>query len=290
MKLHELGAQRPTEQLAKVLESQAGISIDFGAIGPRRAQGMLNRVREALNEHRTTTRWHNSETDPAYLQLLIMEQGLESRLAEQDPAMTGTNTTGVANPAQAAAKMKMAAQERKKQLQAAIKAKQDEVRELQKQLSAPPSPVTAMEGRRLNESELQQAQVVLAAQDMVDRVQKMMEDISEMQFKDLPALVASIKNDLGTEQATQFQSAASAALNTLLQSVQGSKTELESAQGVLTGQEPVVPGADAGVDASADIMPAADGGEELDLDLDANLPADDEDEEEAGVDLGRERR
>jgi hypothetical protein len=44
--------------------------------------------------------------------------------------------------------------------------------------------------RRLREaSEVQQAQVVLASQDMVDQVQKMSEQISAMQFKDLPALV-----------------------------------------------------------------------------------------------------
>ena len=42
--------------------------------------------------------------------------------------------------------------------------------------------------RRLNESEVQQAQVVLAAQDMVDKMQGMLEDVSELQFKELPAL------------------------------------------------------------------------------------------------------
>jgi hypothetical protein len=44
----------------------------------------------------------------------------------------------------------------------------------------------------LKESEVQQAQVVLAAQDMVDKMQSMLEDTTEMQFKELPALVDSI--------------------------------------------------------------------------------------------------
>ena len=55
--------------------------------------------------------------------------------------------------------------------------------------------------QRLQESEVQQAQVVLAAQDMVDSVQGMLEDVSEMQFKELPALVDSIRNQVGTAQA-----------------------------------------------------------------------------------------
>ena len=55
--------------------------------------------------------------------------------------------------------------------------------------------------RRLSESEINQAQVVLAAKDMADRVQKMAEDIAEMQYKDLPAVVDQARGDLGTEQA-----------------------------------------------------------------------------------------
>jgi hypothetical protein len=143
------------------------------------------------------------------------------------------------------------------------------------------------ESLRLTESEIQTAQVVLAAQDMVDRIQGMMEDISEMQFKDLPALVNSIRNDMGVDQATQFQTQASSALSNLLTAVQAGKTEMEGAQGVLTGQAPVVPGQDAMAMAAA----PATGEEEVDLSLDANLPAGEEEEQEqVSVGLGRERR
>ncbi len=304
MKLHELGDSRQSAQLAQALGSHTGKHIDFARIGPRRAQGMLEQVRRLLGEARNSARFHHSEKDGAYLQLLMMEQALVGRLSEQNPpqaagaAGPAGNTANVANPAQAAAKMRMADQERKKQLRDAIKAKQDELRDLQKQLSAPPSATTAMESVNLVESELQQAQVVLAAQDMVDQVQGMMEDISEMQFKDLPALSQSIKNDMGVEQATAFQSAASAALTTLLQSVQTAKTALEGAQGALTGQTPVVPGdvgAEVGAELGAELGAAAgaEAGAEMGAELPAPPPADDEEEEPESDDtaaLGRERR
>jgi phage-related tail protein len=151
--------------------------------------------------------------------------------------------------------------------------------------------------RRISESEVQQAQVVLAAQDMVDRMQKMMEEISEMQFKDLPALTDSIKNDptLGPNVATQFQTQASQSLSTLLTSVQAGKTQMEAAQGVLTGQAPVAPGVDTGaeldaVDASADLGTDAGADIDADISVDANMPADDEDDLDDGAALGRERR
>jgi hypothetical protein len=149
------------------------------------------------------------------------------------------------------------------------------------------------QNRRLKEaSELQQAQVVLAAQDMVDQIQKMIEQVSAMQFKDLPALVDSIRNDVGMDQAQQFNNDVTTALQGLIQGLQGSKVQLETAQGVLTGQEPVVPGQDAGAAGMPDMdgmaVPGADTGEEPDLSLDANLDIDAE--EIPAKALGRERR
>jgi hypothetical protein len=145
-------------------------------------------------------------------------------------------------------------------------------------------------------SEVQQAQVVLAAQDMVDRMQKMLEEVSAMQFKDLPALVDSIKNEVGQQQANQFNADATAALTGLMQNLQGSKQQLDAALGVVTGQEMAVPGMDAAADLGA-------AGAELgaaDADLDAadvaadSIPAADDDLEQdataSAADLGRGRR
>jgi hypothetical protein len=127
---------------------------------------------------------------------------------------------------------------------------------------------------------------------MIDRIQKMLEEVSEMQFKDLPALTDSIKNDMGIDQATQFQSASAAALTQLLQSLQQGKTQMEAAQGTLTGQAPVVPGQDPmAAPADPNMDPAMDA--ELDLDVDADIePADNEEEPTplGGAGLGRERR
>jgi ABC-type transporter Mla subunit MlaD len=143
--------------------------------------------------------------------------------------------------------------------------------------------------RRLREaSEIQQAQVVLAAQDMVDQVQKMSEQVSSMQFKDLPALVDQIKNEVGVDQATQFNGDASAALSGLLQNLQGAKQQLEASLGVVTGQAPQVPGEDLGAapDLGADM--GGDTGGEMPPELPA--PGEEETEEPAVAGLGRERR
>jgi hypothetical protein len=137
----------------------------------------------------------------------------------------------------------------------------------------------------LRESEVQQAQVVLAAQDMVDKMQGMLEDVSELQFKELPALVDSIKNQVGIDQATQFNTDASAALSGLMQNLQGAKQQLDAALGVVTGQTPPP---DAGM-ASMGAAPAggmapdaAAAGAELGAEAGAELGA------EAGAEAGDE--
>jgi len=182
--------------------------------------------------------------------------------------------------------------------------KQDQIRDIEKQVTDLNKQkadlqrgmnMPTMEGRRslrqrLKEaSEVQQAQVVLASQDMVDQVQKMSEQISAMQFKDLPALVDQIKNEVGTDQAMQFNTDATAALAGLLQNLQGAKTQLEAALGVVTGQAPTVPGADMGTDLGAE-MPAelpAPGEEEIDVtDIDIEEPG----AETPAASLGRARR
>jgi len=149
-------------------------------------------------------------------------------------------------------------------------------------------------------SEVQQAQVVLAAQDMVDKMQKMLEEVSAMQFKDLPALVDSIKNEVGQQQASQFNNDATAALTGLMQNLQAGKQQMDAALGVVTGQEmgaPVDAGMDVDLGAGGELDAAADLGA-ADADLDAavgdDLAADADLETDnipgATADLGRGRR
>ena len=284
MKLNELAVVNPTKQAAKVFENYFGNSIKFDQITPVKARGMLKRVRALIAEHRRTAEFHRSEQDPNYLKLVVMEQAL---------AATATSTAPQQTPQQQQAAMTLQRQQRQRQLDDEEKQLNKQSQDITARKSAIQKEKAMLEGRRslkqrLREaSEVQQAQVVLASQDMVDQVQKMSEQVSAMQFKDLPALVDQIKNEVGVDQAMQFNTDATAALAGLLQNLQGAKTQLEQALGVVTGQAPVVPGADMGADAGlGGEMPAelpAPGEEEIDV-TDVDI------EEPAVAGLGRERR
>jgi len=396
MKLQELAVANPIQQAAKVFESYFGNRVDFNTVSKGQARNMLKRVRGLIAEHRRTPEFHYSERNPSYLKLVMMEQALAA-------AATTPGAAPAANPQAQAGMQAAQIQQKKKQIQDAIKAKQGEIAQLQKQMNDPTmmamaeaqldelspatltsyagkragqgtwaggvakglagrpaerdgyadshwtdpkvnygpegekyakfnqkalgnikkahakgatpnnqsydwgkeggygdasNPVTRKKGvaegsraRRLREaSEIQQAQVVLASQDMVDQVQKMSEQVSAMQFKDLPALLDQIRNEVGVDQATQYNADASAALSGLLGNLQGAKQQLEAALGVITGQAPQVPGAEIGAapDMGADMgaeLPAP--GEEV-ADLDAAGADLDAAAQAAG--LGRERR
>ena len=252
MKLQELAAS-PTKQAAKVFESYFGGRIRLDTISRRQTRNLLGRVRGLVQEHRRTTEFHNSEQNPTYLKLVMLEQVLTRKMHEEVATAMQTGTVAPTAPvatqtgAQASALASAQQAQKKKQGQDQIKILQQQIADIQKAMNNPAMAVP-MENRnhnrlyrRLQESEIQQAQVVLAAQDMVDRVQKMLEDVTSMQFKDLPALADQVKNEVGVEQSAQFNTDANAALGGLVQNLQASKQQLEQALGVVTGQGGTVP-------------------------------------------------
>jgi hypothetical protein len=305
MKLTELSAPKPSKQIAKVFESYFGSRISFDQLTRGQTAQMLTRVRGVLGEHRATTARHTSERDPKYLQLVMMEQALSSRLREDNlPIAPAAPVAGAAAQPKPAAPGTAA---KDPKVDAAIKksaAGQTLNPEEQKLVAG--AAMMAAESRlrramkRLNESEVQQAQVVLAAQDMVDKMQGMLEDVTELQFKELPALVDSIKNQVGMEQAQQFNTDATAALSGLVGNLQGAKQQLDAALNVVTGQSApggAIPGAAdaamAGADigaADADMAAADDMGADAGLDAAAADAESDMGAETPAAALGRARR
>jgi len=294
MKLQELAAPSPTKQIAKVFESYFGSNIEFDRLTQRQTQHLLQRVQGLLREHRSGSARYQSQQNPGYLKLVMMEQALTTRMAEE--AIPIAPVAGAApgdKPAQPST-----VQVKDPKLAAALKKSQSgQTLNPDEQKLVAGAAMMQAESRlrrvmsRLNESEVQQAQVVLAAQDMVDKMQGMLEDVTELQFKELPALVDSIKNQVGIDQATQFNSDATAALAGLVQNLQGAKAALDQALGVVTGQAPApdagmaspAPGA---VDPAAGMAaPAPDMGGEMPPEMPAEPEA-----AAGGAGLGRARR
>ena len=157
----------------------------------------------------------------------------------------------------------------------------------------------------IENEEVEKSQVILAAQDMVDSIQKMIEQVNDMLVKELPALVDSIENDIGVNESQQFSQQATTALQSLNQALPQSKEQMKAALSGLTGGGAMnpgafgapgaMPGAEAGMPpampgAEAGMPPAMPGDEAGSPPVEAPPEEAPEEPEEETAAVGREKR
>ena len=156
--------------------------------------------------------------------------------------------------------------------------------------SVNPRSLTLEHLRPLMEQDLDQAELVLAAKDMVDRLQKMAEDLASMQVEDLMPLTDAMRESFGTEQANAFSASADSVLAAALETIKGTREQMDQAVMVLTGE-----GAPMNDMMGGEMPPAGDMGDPMadPMGDDMAVPAEDEfagDEAAAGSEgepLGR---
>jgi len=140
--------------------------------------------------------------------------------------------------------------------------------------------------------QVEKSQVILAAQEMVDSLQKMIEQISDMLVKELPAVIDGVNSEVGTTEGEQFSGQASEALTSLQAALTQAKTTMTSAVGAITGQSDGF-GSDVSVqEPELGAEPSLDGADiAADVGADLGAPADlEEPEEEPAGPLGRATR
>lgn len=131
-------------------------------------------------------------------------------------------------------------------------------------LAAKPRPQIVVENEKIEES-----QVYLAAQDMVDSVNKMLEEVGQMQVKELPALVDSIESEIGVNESQSFQEQVGGQLDALSAALREAQAAMKDAVSQLTGQGGGFAPTD-DMDAEPD-MPGDELGGDMDVDSDVSV-------------------
>ena len=116
---------------------------------------------------------------------------------------------------------------------------------------------------QLNEGEVGNAEVLLAAKNMVDSVQDAIEKVGKMQNEQLPELLDSIRDQIGQEQAEGFKNAVGTTLSTLMQNLQSAREGVDNGVRILSGEQVdnpmAMPGDDlSGGDTELPAPPASD--------------------------------
>jgi hypothetical protein len=205
MKLSEM-SQTSAKRINKVLESRFGFAINYDNLSIAKAQRLGETISLNLNKIRHSADFHRAETNPRYMELLTVQEGLNTWLTEQH--------------------------------------------------------------QQLNEGEVGNAEVLLAAKDMVDSVQDTIEKVGKMQNEQLPQLLDSIRDQIGSEQADAFKNAVGATLDQLMQNLQAAREGVDSGVRVLSGEAVDQPMALPGDDLGAELPPPPES------DFDAEEPAD----------------
>lgn len=138
----------------------------------------------------------------------------------------------------------------------------------------------------LTEGELETAEAVLAAKDMVDSVQDMVTDASKMLNEELPPLLDTIRDQVGTAQADAYKNTVTSALQALMDALNAARDALDTGARTLAGEQVAQPMDLGGAELGAETLP------DLDSDLDMDGDGFDATDAAAGGDeeLGRARR
>lgn len=136
--------------------------------------------------------------------------------------------------------------------------------------------LTDMVAEGLDDESMEEAKVILAAKELSDKIQGMIEDAAKMQVQDLLPIVDAMKSEIGGSEADAFASAADQALAGLVETLKSSKEEYDNAIAAAQGETPgtdmdnfdLDTGDDEGIGDMEVDMDAMDDESESDMDMD----------------------
>ena len=134
-----------------------------------------------------------------------------------------------------------------------------------------PKKLNASKKSKVREGAEEQATLVMAAKDMVDRITGWMEDTAEMQTESMLELGDKIRDEMGIDQSETFINTVKPALGSLFTSLESTRDSLTSGVAILTGEgAPDTMGDEVPADDDMDMEPT------VDADMEADAPEGDD--------------
>ena len=129
--------------------------------------------------------------------------------------------------------------------------------------------------KKVSEGAEEQAELVMAAKDMVNRITGWMEDTAEMQTESMLELADAIRDELGSEKSEAFTNAVKPSLEAMYTAIEATREATTQGVGLMTGEEmPEQPmGDEVAPEGEAEMEPTVDAEAGA---IDAELPADDD--------------
>ena len=251
----QVSAVELNQQLDKVYKWK----LDLNKINEGDASSMLRTLSDKIKNIRSTSAAHHAERNPQYMEAVMVSKVFESWksemaqgrkiIAEKMAAITDYCTINLNERELTPSELK-----KREHYAMALKGKKGDFEKRygkrgQEVMYATATKMAKNESINLppalTESEIEQARVTMAQRDLADSVQDLVSKISDMQNEKLPALVSAMKDEMGIEQANQFNGAASSALQTLLDAANSARDSLDNASrgqlGAMGAETPAEP-------------------------------------------------
>lgn len=271
MQLDELVPTPSSDRVNEIVKKIFGYNLKLENLTVRKAQQLQENFSKQLQvyENKLGSRCSNN---PTYLQLKMVNEVLDKHIAEaREPHAVGMaqamKSTGDEPPLK----------------KSTIRKAHEIARAIKRDESVTESVIL--------EGEMEAAEQVMAAKNIVDRIQGMLEDLGEILNEDIPPLTDSIRDAMDSNTADQFNSAMTQTVEAALDAMRTARQGADSAARVLTGDAPTM-----GAEPAAD-----DAGLGLDdMEMEPTTDQDTEQEDEFGAAdaaaggeeaaLGREKR
>ena len=254
---NNLSASELNQQLAKVYKWQ----LKLGSLTEGSASQMLATMQNKLSNIRKSSQVHHAERNPQYMEAVMVTKVLETWknemahgrkiIAEKMQAITDYCTQNLSERELSPTELK-----KREHYAKALKGKKGDFEKRygkrgQEVMYATATKMAKNESINLppalTEGEIEQARVTMAARDLADTVQDIVEKISDMQNEQLPALVSAMKDEIGMEQANSFNDSTRQVLQGLLDAANSARDTLDNAsRGVYSQQGMGEPSADMG--------------------------------------------